>query len=287
MQPPVIPWTEYFSSVGDVWLLWLIGVSCFCWLVRRSLRRASWHNLRAFAADERGASYALGYVMVFPAYLLLMCLILQATLILMVKMGTVYASYSAARTAIVWRPSQPERPSDTDNRYQFAKKRTHRAAALAMAPFASGFQHHLNKAQPLARFNLFKQAEAVLYESMYQRLAKHTRDTDTGKSFYPIQRFGPKALARKQYVKNKLLFAAAATSVEMPEEIPAWNTDFAVTVTYTMPMHVPAVGRVFGSWYKPFYGRDISTTTTLPSEAPETASKRMNIPYDPEQLVLY
>jgi hypothetical protein len=290
MQVPSIHFRDYFTSVGDVWLLWAVGLLASAVLVRRAFRLRPWKSVAAFAADEHGASYALSYVLTFPFYLLLMCLIMQATLILMVKIGTVYAAHAAARAAIVWGPSQPERPSKEDDGYRRASKKAHRAAALAMAPFATGYQHHLDKMYygigKIAKYNPFAQIDAELYYLMYQRIATHNTSVDAENYLYFLRRFDPDALAQKKYVENKLLFASLATFVEFPgREVPTWNEDYELSVTYFMPMHVPAVGRFFGSRMGGLFVRDITTTATLPSEAPETESNRMNIPYDPDVLV--
>lgn len=284
MATPVIPWQEYLSSVADVWAIWALSLLALVLLVRRAFRFHKWSGASAFASDERGASYALSYVLTFPFYLLLMCLIIQATLILMVKMGTVYAAYAAARTAVVWRPSQPERPTSTDERYDYTLEKAERAAALAMTPFSTGYEHHLNGLFPWARLNLFSQADALAYENMYNTIGSYNASVDRSNYLYFLRRFDTDALAKKQYVKNKLLFASHATDVEFDEELVPWNEDVQVTVSYTMPMHVPAVGRVFGDWYRPFFAKIVSTTATLPSEAAETESHRINIPYDPYEL---
>lgn len=289
MATPTILWRDYFTSVGDVWLLWAVCLVAMVFLVRRAYRGRNWAGAAAFAADERGASYALSYVLTFPFYLILMCLIIQATLILMVKMGTVYAAHAAARTAIVWRPSLPERTTDeTDQvRYDYTIKKAQRAAALGMTPFASGTREHRDGMWKLGRIPAKGVLiDAPLYLRMYQRNARHnTGQSDADQ--YMLQRLGPNELAKTLYVINKFLFASAATSVEFEQEkLVPWNEDFQVTVTYTMPMQIPAVGRLFGNRYAAFYARDISTSVTLPSEAPETESSRLNIPYDPAKLLI-
>ena len=283
MATPTIHFRDYFTSVGDVWLVWAVCLVAMVFLVRRAYRGRKWASAAAFAADERGASYALSYVMTFPFYLLLMCLIIQATLVLMVKMGTVYAAYAAARTAIVWRPSQPERPIRTDQRYDYAQEKAERAAAMAMTPFASGMRDHRDGMWKLGRRPATNaMSDLPFYLSMYRTIAGHNRN-ESDKP-YLLRNYDPKALPKNEYVMNKFLFASAATRVEFDEQLVPWNEDFQVTVTYIMPMHVPVVGRVFGNRFAAFYARDISTSATLPSEAAETESGRISIPYDPLDL---
>lgn len=291
MPTPSILWTEAFTTVVDVWIIWLASAIVFCFGLFRVLKNCSWRRVADFAADERGASYALSYVMTFPAYLLLMCLMIQATLILMVKLGTVYAAHAAARSAIVWQCSQPERSDSSEDRSAFAERTAHRAAALAMAPFASGLKHHLDAEFSLLTMDPVKYGlahlDAEAYLAMYKQLGEHHAHTDRSPLLGALSRWDRNALALDSYVKNKVKFAYAATEVTFGSDaIPAWNTDCKVTVTYSMPMHVPVVGRVFGDTSRPFYARDITTEAILPSEAPETATKRLNIPYDPRKLVV-
>jgi Flp pilus assembly protein TadG len=87
---------------------------------RRAVRPA------ALAADESGAAYALSYVMVMPVYLLLVCVIIEAALTMVVKLGTTYAAFAAARSYAVWLPANPG----------LADQKAQQAAAQAMTAFA-------------------------------------------------------------------------------------------------------------------------------------------------------
>ena len=290
LATPSLQWTELFTSVADVWFIWLGALLVLGGMTRQALLTPAWSGVRAFSRDERGASYALSYLLTFPAYLLLVCLMLQATLILMAKMGTVYAAYAAARTAIVWQPSQAERSSQTDDRSEFTQSRARRAAAMAITPFASGFSEHLNDFDPSAYTSLL---DAGLYTTMYNRSAENAASRSESEHIYLLDRFDPDAIARDGYVLNKARYAATATEVEIGGEatdgVVPWNEEVPVRVTHTMAIQVPIMGRVFGQQRSLFFSgpfvREISTTATLPSEAAETDSGRLNIPYDPRELV--
>jgi hypothetical protein len=284
MNTPTIHVRDYFTSVGDVWLIWVVCLAALVVLVRRAYRAQEWGGVAAFADDERGASYALSYVLTFPFYLFLMCLIIQATLVLMVKMGTVYAAYAAARSATVWRPSQPERPNSSDNRFSHTEDMAQRAAAMAMAPFASGMDMHGKSMLKMGRFpRLDAVGDLPHYLAMYGAISLYNRSDS--KSPYLLRNYDAKQLPNISYVTKKFLFASAATNVELkPTKLVPWNQDVQVTVSYLMPMHVPAVGRIFGGNTGEFFAREITTGATIPSEAAETQSGRINIPYDPLNL---
>ena len=278
--------SEYLSSVLDVWIVWFVGLLWLSWALRRGLRLEPWERWKTFAADERGASYALPYVLTFPAYLLLMCLMIQATLILMVKIGTVGAAHAAARTAMVWQPSKGERAKKGDDRLKTASERAQRAAALAMAPFSSGFDRHLQAVFPTSLFQVRPRIDAEAYYQMYRRLGQASASRG-GAYLGILDRFDPGAIAPRDYVVTKVRYAFAATRVDIEGSgVVPWNEDLKVKVTHTMPMHVPAVGRAFGDWWKPYFARDIETTVTLPSEAAQSKNHVVTIPYDPAELVL-
>lgn len=90
---------------------------------RMPLRCTGWVML---AAGEEGAAYSLSYVMVFPLYALLVCVIIETALTMTVKLGTTYAAYAAARSYAVWLPLSGQ-----------ADQKARQAAAQAMTPFAA------------------------------------------------------------------------------------------------------------------------------------------------------
>ena len=283
-----------FESVADIWLIWLLGMVASSVAIYRALSQLRWKTFGGWSRDESGASYTMSYVLTFPIYLLLICVMIQSTLILLVKIGNVYATYAAARAAVVWQSSDPE---DPEKGLKNARFHAGRAAILAMAPFASGYSSHREQLYPMFPARLDADNPLPLeslmslipdryaYESLYQRLGERNVRRASGATTSRVIK-SPDALAQASYVRNKYLYAAAATKVKFSDEVAGWNQDLTVTVTHRMPMHIPGAGRILGtssgSWFssKVFY-RDISTTVTLPSEAPQTDTKRLNIPYDP------
>ena len=288
----------YTESVEDVWIVWAVSLFLIVAMIARSVGKLRLSHFRRFLRDEKGASYALPYVLTFPFVLILVCVMIQCTLILLVKCGSVYASYAAARSAIVWRSSDPE--SD-EKGLENAKYYSTRAAMLAMTPFSSGYESHAKRVFPLQLAQTVSSGEFPfansevhtiafsqlfdLYSDMYVRLAK--QHNETGKASGIIKQ--PNALAKESYVKNKLIYAGLATSVEFEDgfkkEAPVWNKDVSVTVKHKMHLHIPVAARVLnndspGTFLNPLYfARDIQTTVTLPSEACKD-TPRLGVPYD-------
>lgn len=287
-----------WESVGDVWILWICGAAMLTCLLARAAARTPWKTVLAFNRDQRGAAYALPYVLTFPVYLLVICTMVQATLILMAKIGNMYASYAAARAYIVWRPSDPTDADGLENGAYRAK----RAAILAMTPFASGIERHRTELFPLFPGQLdlddplpWVNIEAILiddelYAMTYEELVNYASGESGSAS--PIIT-NPSQPANLDYVKRKFHYAAAATVVEVPEDVTPFNQDVEVTVRYRMPIHIPGTGRIFGEGgfvqlFNPsVYHRDITTTVTLPSEAAKTDSGLLGIPYNPEFFDTY
>jgi hypothetical protein len=113
------------------------------------MKRFKWINIKRFARNETGASYALPYVLTFPIFLWLMALLLQASLILMCKIGTVYAAHSTARTVTVWQGNQPEDSGNLKYGKAYMSYKAKRAATTAMVPFANSYVNARKKLFPL------------------------------------------------------------------------------------------------------------------------------------------
>lgn len=86
-------------------------------------------QLHSLAVGEDGGAATLSYVMVVPLLMLLVSLVVETSLMMNAKLGTVYAAYAAARTASVV-SSQPD--------WGTAQQTIESAAQQAMIPFASG-----------------------------------------------------------------------------------------------------------------------------------------------------
>jgi Flp pilus assembly protein TadG len=213
----------------------------------RAARRA---GLRRFARDEEGAAYTLSFVMVMPIYALLMCLIIEASLMLTAKMGTIYAAFAAARSASAW---------SSHTTWEKAKKKADRAALKSMVPFASGTQPIEDNLPPLqgATDTLF---DAGVYWAAYQRYAKDPVDDG--------------------YLAAKYAYALKHVTVSIDGPPKTWDADITAKVTYNFPFNVPGIGRILGKRGDDGnYYYSITSAATIPNEGPQDNRKTIGIGY--------
>lgn len=208
----MIRWLEYFRSVEHVWVIWVVSLVSLVYLTYRILRGFRWQDCKAILSEEDGAAYSLSYVMCLPLYLILVCLIIEGTLVLIVKMGTIYAAYAGARAEIAWRSLDPARANDKRNQ----------AAIQALAPFASSSQLHAKG----AGVSDAPGSAATRYLAACKEYSGSGTPT--------------------RYMMAKYRYAEKATRTEMRTTSSEWDADVIVTVTYEMPFHVPGVGRILG-----------------------------------------
>ncbi len=305
---------EVFQSVEDVWVIWIITVMILAYSVRRALRGFSWASVKRFSKSEAGASYALAYVLTFPFYLLLMAMLLQASLILMCKIGTSYSAYCTARTVTAWQGHEPSSSDNIDYAKHYLRYKAKRAATMAMVPFANSYPHKdLFPAYPISLYgpislddvdltdqesieefldkggvdfgstfaNLLTTIDRIAYVAMYKQLNEtaHQLDTTTKSSIIK----NSQSRVQDSYIEHKYDYAAAATRIYIPDETVAWNDDLEVKIKYRMTFHIPGTARIFmgkkPDWSKHFY-RDIETTVVIPSEAAESEDGKIGIPYN-------
>ena len=188
--------------------------------------------------------------MVIPIYLIAFCFVVETTFMLLAKLGTNYASFAAARTAIVWLPFGGEGKIEA-------------AAKQAFVPFASGLRPVPSGAT--SKDSKDKQA----YLKSYQEYC--------GKMGAPADYMS--------FVGRKYDYAHAAvnTSTKIINHKEKWDEDIAVTVTYEFPFSVPIVGRLMGRHKSgDLFVYDILSTTTLQIENPQNDEKKLGISYEPK-----
>jgi Flp pilus assembly protein TadG len=204
-------------------------------------------GVRRFANDEEGAAYALSFVMVIPIYALLICLIIEAALILTAKLGTVYAAYAAARTASVW---------SSHTTWEKTLEKSQWSALKTMVPFASGTQSFSASIPPL---NADTAGKGLSYWGAYQAYAKQSQSN--------------KYLAAK--------FGYASRNVKVAIEGPPEKSDSPITakVTYQFPFNIPGIARILGDKGPDGYYFNISSTAIIPNEGPRDDRKTIGIGY--------
>jgi hypothetical protein len=254
--------SEYFHSVEHIWLLWLAGTVLLAVLTCRALHSFRWSACRAFLlAEEEGAAYSLAYVMTFPIYLALVCGVIETSLILVVKIGTVYAAYAGARSAIVWSSAEPANQQQS---------RAERAIVHAMTPFASSNPLHAERAGVGGQMP----SGAREYARAYQQFARKPKDGSFLAMFKPGADWNTGGGSVEQYLIAKYRFAKRASKVRLePPGTPGWNADITATVTYDYPFNILGVGRLLREpTASAAIGQPalrITSKATLPNEGPK------------------
>jgi hypothetical protein len=228
-------YADFVVSMWPVLLAWLAGfvvaVLCLRVLGRMAPRR-SWRDLNR---AEDGASYSLGFMIVMPIFVLVVCLVVETTLVLVAKIGTTYASYAAARSAVVWYPSGVARGT--------AEAKMKLAAVQAMTPFASGSTSH----QPIT--SMPSPSDVAQYYAAHRAFADKPGAVD--------------------YIGAKYRYADWAVDVKTDAGMD-FRKDVTLTLNYKAPFHLTSVGRFLGTRdpASGFYYYPMTTVVTLENHAP-------------------
>ncbi len=242
--------------------LFAMWIACLCTLLlagRYVLREK--HRLRSILTSENGAAYSMSLALLTPLYTLMICFLIELTLMLNVQIGVDYAAFSAARSAIVWLPAEV---TPLNSQQQLADM-VHLAAAQAITPYASSQDKHRRSGSS------GNSAAEGNYLTAYERLVTTSRPQQAS------------------YVNNKYQYALAATHVDFEPPLSAVfsqptadNQLIKVTVTYEMPFHIPGVGLILGKESSSGIGRirELTASTTLQLERPKTANGLLGFEYD-------
>jgi Flp pilus assembly protein TadG len=251
------------DGMGWVLGLWLVGVAV---LSRALLAGAASFRLPSLASlhrDESGLSYSLSYVLVAPVYLAFLCMVFTASLLLLAKIGTMYAAHAGARSAVVWQSAQP-----TDLR----EERTQQAVFTAMAPFVSASARDLATARTAPPAAAGQQAaEFIAAYTFYSTGSKNLQP--------PLRRPYTRQTPDAGYLLRKYMNAATRTTFRVGGEPNRAGGPTTVTVTYRSPIYIPGVNRFLdrdGFWP---YEMEITSAATLPSETPDTANRTLGFNY--------
>jgi hypothetical protein len=237
-----------FESIEWLAVAWAISLLAAGALTLRALAAVRLRHLRALHCDERG-SYTLSFVMTLPVYIVVMLFVLETTLLLVTKIGTLYAAFAGARAAIVQYPSS--HPSD-------ARQKTVAAARKAFVPFANGVERH--------REGRLETSDPLIEEYI---------------KAYAVYASRPGSAA---YLRAKYLYTNDHVKVDcsVPDgQRPAkWNSDIKVTVTCDYALHFPIFGRLLGLKQvgSSFY-YEITSSATLQNEGPKNDEQELGISY--------
>ena len=200
-------------------------------------------NISNLIRDEDGGAYTLSYMMAIPVLALLLCVIVETTLMMSAKVGTVYAAYSGARTGVVWSSASRSR-SDADDRIR-------EAAIKSFVPFASSTK---------ASGGSVTTVDSAKYAKSYAEFAKT-----------PVA---------KGYVQSKFENAASLIKVTSSGSPSKFDSPMTVTVEYRFQFRLPGIGKLFGEvgpngdYYVP-----LESTVTLQNEGPQNSSQTLGIGY--------
>lgn len=213
---------------------------------KTSSEPSGWAAVRQFASDEEGAAYSLSFVMVIPIYALLMCLIIEAALILTAKLGTVYAAFAAARTASVW---------SSHTTWEKTMEKANRAALKTMVPFSSGTQGFLSS-RPSDTQTV---KDGLFYLGAYHAYASEPQSD--------------------KYIAFKYGYASRNVKLKIEGPPEKSDTPITATVTYQFPFNIPGIARILGEKGPDGYFFNISSTATIPNEGPRDNRKTIGIGY--------
>lgn len=197
-------------------------------------------RLNQLIHDEDGGAYTLSYVMVIPILMLLTCVIIETSVMMCAKVGTVYAAYSGARTASVW--------SSASRDWSTAEDRIKRAAVQSFAPFAGGT--NAKGSTP---------SEAARYARSYAAFA----DDDVP----------------EPYIKAKYTNAANRLNVTTNGPPGSHDADIKVTVEYRFRFNIPGIGKLLGEKDGDGYYFPLRSTATLQNEGPKNQRQDLGIGY--------
>lgn len=247
---------DYLRFAEGAWLLWLVGVAGLLLLARAALADFSRAEWKALLCEEDGAAYTLSFVLTFPLYIAFIFLVVETTLFLIVKIGTVHAAYAAARSHIVWSSLDANK----------AKAKQQQAAVNVMAAFASSNVKHA-----LAVGATHPQAPPVINAAKYF-------------AAYRAYDFKVEHPGTVKYITKKYIYAHIATKATVTEKSTDWNGDVEAKVEYEMPFQLTFIGRIIGHRVLPgvnVYTFRVQSTVTLPNDAPRNDSRTLGIDYVP------
>jgi hypothetical protein len=182
---------------------------------------------------------------------------LQVGMLLFAKIGTMYAAHMGARSAVVWLPAGDP---------NMAQQRINQAVFTALAPFTFSSSSDKAAADPAAD----DYADAFLAYSA----------ASEGKG-PPLAAPGLPTQFDREGLRQHYLSAASRTVVQATPPLPKPEDQVTVTVTYRVPLILPVVSRIFADKATGPAEYTLTSSATLPSEAPKSESGTLGIEYKP------
>ena len=201
--------------------------------------RIMW-SMRKLLRNEDGGAYTLSYVMVIPILMLLTCVIVETTLMMCAKIGTSYAAYSGARTAIVWASASDD--------WSDVEQKVETAAIQSFVPFASGMGK--TGSAPSRADDYINAYSAFVIEP-----------------------------ASESYIRSKYANAVDRLEVTIDQAPSSYDSDIRVSVEYRFRFNVPGIGKLFGEADDDGYSFPLRSSATLQNEGPKNPQQTLGIGY--------
>jgi len=234
-----------------------LAIVFVCSLKYKTFKQAI-RGIRLFGRSQTGAGYSVSFILILPLYVFLIVFTLEATLLLIAKIGTIHMSLAAARAAVVHLAA--ERPSDRPVGFipDVARKKARKAAIItATSTFAGGFDPAVKKSAP--------SSDAQDYLRAYQDYVSLLGVASPVKDSYILKRH---ASAEKRTNVELTLNPSKTSASNQP-----WKQSLTATVVYDAPFRFPLVGRCLGGKTKDgAVVKSITSRTTLGVECPQNNS---------------
>lgn len=237
---------SFIDGFEGIWALWLISLTLgvvVIWRLVKKRSRFRWAELRG----EQGVSYTLSFVITMPVYALILVTIAETTMLVLAKVGTVYAAYAGSRSLVVWETMQPSNLRDD---------RVRQAVVTALSPFvissnASGSE---NGTPP---GNAQKHAESYVDQ---------------------LEEFSGETVRREKLINHvKNVSARTTITPQIPNR--RHGEEAWVDVEFRAPLFTPGAARLLDPDRKYPYEYPIKSSVRMTLECPETPDQKLGIDY--------
>jgi len=249
------------QDISFVLLLWLTAGTGLLTLSVVVITRSRQLSLRALWRGERGGTYSISLLMVLPLFTTLVALFIECNHLMLTKLGTYFAAYSAARSAAVWLPIDIREAANAGLEHDTVPtqslERCRLAAARAMTPFT---------------IDVDRVSESTLPQRDIERLLRLA--TGFEQPFEPVH-------PAPDYLRRKFVNAYSSTQVELTSPATKQRkqyTQVAATVKHQAEFLVPGIGRLLSTLGNQGFGRaptwPLSTTVALHVDFPRRTATR-------------
>lgn len=233
-----------------LWGLTSVALTAMVWRCRNVRMKAN----ESLVSGESGASYALGFVMMVPLFLVLSLVWFEAGYLLLAKVACNQAACSAARSAAVWLPM---------NQGVHGESQVRMAARLALTPYGRISSANLPP-QPAVWSASEVAEQAEMAAEAFGVLSGAASATN-------------EIAAKFTDVAHRTEIQVIADSVYDPALNP--DGDVEVSVTFHPQVLIPGVAAIVqpGCMGKGYH--TLQSRCTLPAEFPRNAQRAMSIQY--------